>query len=157
MSLRVRALLEHHFALRKEFPVKKRRVQDLVKVIANRAGITKELTPHVLRHTFATTALQKGISLATVQKILGHDRLRTTAISLHFTDTHIQEEFEWKWSREAGGRDPRRDRDVNTIRGSTRAERGIYQCHRENGHPNLATSGLRSCGPRGRGGEARGG
>ena len=122
MSRRVRALLEHHFALRKEFPVKKRRVQDLVKVIANRAGITKELTPHVLRHTFATTALQKGISLATVQKILGHDRLRTTAISLHFTDTHIQEEFERKWSREAGGRDPRRDRDVSTIRGSTRAE-----------------------------------
>jgi hypothetical protein len=52
---------------------------------------------------FATTALQKGISLATVQKILGHDRLQTTAIYLNFTDTHIQEEFERKWWGRTGG------------------------------------------------------
>jgi integrase/recombinase XerD len=51
----------------------------------------------VLRHTFATTALQKGISLTTVQKILGHDSLQTTAIYLNFTDIHIQDEFERKW------------------------------------------------------------
>ena len=97
MSRRVRALLEHHFALHKEFPVRPRRAQGLVKEVANRAGLTKDVTPHVLRHTFAATALQKGISLATVQKILGHDRLQTTAIYLNFTDTHIQEEFERKW------------------------------------------------------------
>ena len=72
MSRRVRALLEHHFALRKEFPVRKRRAQGLVKEVANRAGLTKDVTPKVLRHSFAATALQKGISLATVQKILGH-------------------------------------------------------------------------------------
>jgi site-specific recombinase XerD len=84
------ALLEHHFALRKEFPVRPRRAQGLVKEVANRAGLTKDMTPHVLRHTFAATALQKGISLATVQKILGHDRLQTTAIYLNFTDTHTQ-------------------------------------------------------------------
>ena len=40
---------------------------------------------------------EKGISLPTVQKILGHDRLQTTAIYLNFTDVHIQEEFERKW------------------------------------------------------------
>jgi integrase/recombinase XerD len=97
MSNRVRTLLEHHFALEKAFPVKARRAQDIVKAVANRAGITQDASPHVLRHTFATTALQKGISLATVQKILGHDRLQTTAIYLNFTDTHIQEEFERKW------------------------------------------------------------
>ena len=97
MSHRVRTLLEHYFALEKDFPVKTRRAQDIVKAVANRAGITKDVSPHVLRHTFATTALQKGISLATVQKILGHDRLQTTAIYLNFTDTHIQEEFERKW------------------------------------------------------------
>ena len=45
----------------------------------------------------ALSAPQKGISLATVQKILGHDRLQTTAIYLKFADTHIQEEFERKW------------------------------------------------------------
>jgi integrase/recombinase XerD len=97
MSNRARTLLEHHFALENAFPVKARRAQDIVKAMANRAGITQDASPHVLRHTFATTALQKGISLATVQKILGHDRLQTTAIYLNFTDTHIQEEFERKW------------------------------------------------------------
>jgi integrase/recombinase XerD len=40
------------------------------------------MSPHVLRHTFATTALQKGISLPTVQKILGHDSFQTTVIVL---------------------------------------------------------------------------
>ena len=100
MSSRVRALLEHHFALEKSFPVKKRRAQDIVKAVADRAGIRKDVSPHVLRHTFATMALQKGISLPTVQKILGHDRLQTTAIYLNFTDVHIQDEFERKW--EAG-------------------------------------------------------
>ena len=67
MSRRVRALLEHHFALRKEFPVRPRRAQGLVKEVANRAGLTRDVTPHVLRHTFAATAPQKGISLATSQ------------------------------------------------------------------------------------------
>jgi len=50
-----------------------------------------------LRHTFATTALQKGISLPTVQKILGHDSLQTTAIYFNFTNVNIQDEFERKW------------------------------------------------------------
>jgi site-specific recombinase XerD len=45
------------------------------------------------RQTFATTGLQKGISLPTVQKILGHDRLQTTAIYVNFTDAPIQDEF----------------------------------------------------------------
>ena len=93
----VRALLEHHFALEKAFPVKARRAQDIVKAVANRVGITKAVSPQVLRHTFATMALRKGISLPTVQKILGHDSLQTTAIYLNFTDVHIQDEFERKW------------------------------------------------------------
>ena len=97
MSNRVRALLEHHFALEKAFPVKTRCAEDIVKAVANRAGITKEVSPQVLRHTFAKMALQKGISLPTVQKILGHGSLQTTAIYLNFTDVHIQDEFERKW------------------------------------------------------------
>jgi integrase/recombinase XerD len=59
MSSRVRALLERHFALEKAFPVKTRRAQDIVKAVANRAEITKDVSPHVLRHTFATMALVK--------------------------------------------------------------------------------------------------
>jgi integrase/recombinase XerD len=72
-------------------------VQKIVKHIANKACITQTVTPHILRHTFATLALQKGISLAAVQKILGHDRLATTAIYLNLTDAHVVEEFEKKW------------------------------------------------------------
>ena len=97
MSSRVRALLEHYFALEKTSPVKKRRAQDIVKAVADRAGIRKDVSPHVLRHTFATMALQKGISLPTVQKILGHDSLQTRTIYFNFTNVHIQDEFERKW------------------------------------------------------------
>ncbi len=71
--------------------------QDIVKAVANRAGLTNDVSRHVLRHTFATTALQQGISLPTVQKILGHDSLQTTATYRNFTDAQIQDEFERKW------------------------------------------------------------
>ena len=97
MSSRVRALLEHQFALEKAFLVKTRCAQDIDKAVANHPGITKDASPYVLQHTFATTSLQKEISLPTVQKILGHDNLQTTAIYLNFTDVHIQDEFERKW------------------------------------------------------------
>ena len=52
---------------------------------------------YVLRHTFATLALQKNISIAAVQKILGHDRLATTAIYLNLTESHVMEEYQQKW------------------------------------------------------------
>ena len=97
ISKRVNALLEHYFAINDSFPVGVRQVQKIVKQIANRAKITQEVTPHVLRHTFATLALQKGISLAAIKKALGHDRLETTAIYLNFTDAHVIEEFSNKW------------------------------------------------------------
>lgn len=97
MSQRVQTLLEHYFAINDTFPIGVRQAQKIVKDIANKAKLSKPITPHVLRHTFATLALQKGISLASVQKILGHDRLATTAIYLNFTDTHVVEEFTKKW------------------------------------------------------------
>ena len=97
MSKRVQTLLEHYFAINNKWPIGPRQVQKIVKQIANKAQISKEVTPHILRHTFATLALQKGISLATVQKILGHDRLTTTSIYLNFTDEHVVEEFIRKW------------------------------------------------------------
>ena len=97
LSRRIQTLLEHYFALQEKWFVGPRQVQKIVKRIANKAQIRQDVTPHVLRHTFATTALQKGLSLAAVQKILGHDRLTTTAIYLNLTDTHVVEEFQRKW------------------------------------------------------------
>ena len=72
-------------------------LKKIVKRVAERARIAQNVTPHVLRHTFATLAIQKGISLAAIQKILGHDRLGTTAIYLNLTDSHIVEEYAQKW------------------------------------------------------------
>lgn len=97
LSNRALALLEHYFAVNDKFPLGVRQVQNIVKAVANRAQISKTVTPHILRHTFATLALQKGISIASVQKIMGHDRLETTAIYLNFTDEHVVEEFSRKW------------------------------------------------------------
>jgi len=96
-SPRVRAIMEPYFALNDKFPVGTRMVQKRVKALANDAKISKEVTPHVLRHTFATTYIQKGGSIAGLQKILGHDRLETTAIYLNLTDEHIVEEYQAKW------------------------------------------------------------
>ena len=97
MSKRVQTLLEHYFAMHNQWPVGSRQVQKIVKHVANKAQLAQNVTPHILRHTFATLALQKGISLAAVQKILGHDRLTTTAIYLNLTDVHVVEEYLSKW------------------------------------------------------------
>ena len=97
MSPRVRTIFEPYFALNDSFPVGIRRVQKIVKELAYRARITSKVSPHVLRHTFATTFLQKCGSLAALKKILGHDRLTTTEIYLNLTDHRIVEEYEAKW------------------------------------------------------------
>ena len=97
MSIRVRTIFEPYFALNDSFPVGVRRAQKVVKEVANRARISVDVTPHILRHTFATSFLQKGGSLAALKKILGHDRLTTTEIYLNLTDHHVVEEYERKW------------------------------------------------------------
>lgn len=97
MSKPVQTLLEHYFAIHNAWPVGARQMQKTVKQVANRAQLAQKVTPHILWHIFATLALQKGISLATVQKILGHDRLATTAIYLNFTDAHMVDEYILKW------------------------------------------------------------
>jgi integrase/recombinase XerD len=51
----------------------------------------------VLRHTFAVSIVQKGISLPALQRLMGHDRLTTTEIYLNLSPEHVIEEFEAKW------------------------------------------------------------
>jgi site-specific recombinase XerD len=60
-------------------PLRPQGVQLVVRKYARRAGLP-EVTPHVLRHTFAKHVLDAGEDLATVQRLLGHERLETTAI-----------------------------------------------------------------------------
>ena len=72
-------------------------MQHLVKAVATRAHIRRPVTPHVLRHTFSVTAIQKGISLPALQRLLGHDRLATTEIYLNLSPEEVVREFREKW------------------------------------------------------------
>ena len=81
MTDRVRLLIEHHYTMQDSFGITARQIERIVKRVANRAGIAKPVTPHVLRHTFSVSCLQRGITTRTLQYLLGHDRITTTEIS----------------------------------------------------------------------------
>lgn len=65
-------------------------IEKVVKNTARRAGIEKNVTPHMLRHSFATHLISSGVGIAHVQKLLGHNSVKTTMIYTHIADNDLQ-------------------------------------------------------------------
>jgi site-specific recombinase XerD len=71
-----------------------RSVQRLIKKYAAMAGLTKTVTPHTLRHSFATDLLSNGADVRQVQQLLGHASITTTQVYTHLTDIHLKDVHE---------------------------------------------------------------
>ena len=79
-----------HPAAEPERPITDKIIWHACHEAALRAGLTKRIGPHTLRHSFATHMLAAGTDLRTIQLLLGHQRLKDTAIYLHVSRRHLQ-------------------------------------------------------------------
>ena len=77
-----------------------RSIQRMISKYAKLAGITKHVSPHTMRHSFATDLLMNGADIRSVQSMLGHSSIATTQVYTHVTDAHLKEVYEKFHSKE---------------------------------------------------------
>lgn len=81
------------FVTEKGKPMNRTSVWSMVKQYAKQAGISKRLSPHTLRHSFATHLLNNGADLRVIQEMLGHSNISSTDRYTHVSPTHLQAAF----------------------------------------------------------------
>ena len=74
-----------------EMRLTSRSIERIVKGYAIKAGISRKVTPHTIRHSFATDLLRNGADLRSVQAMLGHANIQTTQVYTHVTDKQLRE------------------------------------------------------------------
>lgn len=78
-----------HHGWRTDAPITSKVIWEAVRLAARKAGIDKRVTPHTLRHTYATHLLEAGADLRTIQLLLGHADLSHTTVYLHLSRRHL--------------------------------------------------------------------
>lgn len=90
-ALFIRILPHIDHSKMKDLRLTPRSVERIIKKYAISVGITRKVTPHVVRHSFATDLLRNGADLRSVQALLGHAHIGTTQVYTHVTDAHLKE------------------------------------------------------------------
>lgn len=88
---------EYLFVNQRNRPLTSRYVQLMIKEYAKKAGITKKVTPHVLRHSFATHLLKNGVDIRAIQQLLGHSNLSTTQIYTSVDMHTLKDAYNTAW------------------------------------------------------------